>query len=84
MPETAAVKKSFRLVRRTAPSIGGPANEKQTIDYTRRGLFGNIAGRGFDPRRLHHRWSRNAAQANSGPEVHPSGPLFCATYRGIS
>ena len=34
-------------------SLPGQSVEKQISDYTRRGHFGNIAGRGFDPRRLH-------------------------------
>ncbi len=33
--------------------IGDRSSENQTIGYARRGLHGNIAGRGFDSRRLH-------------------------------
>ena len=56
--------------------MDGASDETQIIDYTRRGYRGNVAGRGFDPRRLHSRRSHNPAQTKTGSSVHFGEPFF--------
>ncbi len=63
--------------------MDGAPGETQIIDYTRRGHRGNVAGRGFEPRRLHSRRTHNPAQIKTGSSVDSGEPFFLANYTRV-